>query len=165
MIFSSLPKFPWEKRDTDLFALHGKAYLVIVNYISRYTEVQQMNSIASKEITASLKALFSLYGIPAVPILDNSPQYTYKDMQEFADQYGFQYITSSTHYPQSNGLAERSVKTVKSLLDKLSDSYMALLSYRTTPLPWCGLSPAELLMEKKLHTDIPQPTLNLVPQW
>ena len=45
------------------------------------------------------------------------------------------------------------VKTVKKLLE---DIYMALLSYRATPLPWCGLSPAELLMGRKIRTDVPQ---------
>ena len=31
-----------------------------------------------------------------------------------------------------------------------------MLSYRATPPPWCGLSPAELLMGRRIHTDIPQ---------
>ena len=149
MILSPLPKFPWEKIGTDLFELHGKVYPLVVDYFSRYIEVQKMNETTSKEVIASLKALFSRHGIPAVLVSDNGPQYSSKEMQEFADQYGFQHITSSPHYPQSNGLAERSVKTVKSLLDKSADPYIALLSYRTTPFPWCGLSPAELYIHGK----------------
>ena len=74
-------------------------------------------------------------------------------------------ITSSPHFPQSNGMAERSVKTVKSLLEKSSDPYMAILSYRATPLPWCNLSPAELLMGRRLKTDIPQPRKAFTPEW
>ena len=42
---------------------------------------------------------------------------------------------------------------------------MALLSYRATPLPWCGLSPAELLMGRRLQTDIPQPKRVFIPDW
>ena len=86
-------------------------------------------------------------------------------MQEFAALYNFRHITSSPHYPQSNGLAERMVKTAKSLLAKSADPYLALLSYRATPLPWCGLSPAELLMGRRLQTDIPQPKRVFIPDW
>ena len=42
---------------------------------------------------------------------------------------------------------------------------MALLSYRATPMPWCGLSPAELLMGRRIRTDHPQTTASLMPQW
>ena len=39
------------------------------------------------------------------------------------------------------------------------------LSYRASPLPWCGLSPAELLMGRRLQTDIPQPKRVFIPDW
>ena len=42
---------------------------------------------------------------------------------------------------------------------------MALLSYRATPLPWCGLSPAKLLMGQTLRTDIPQVKEMSIPNW
>ena len=75
------------------------------------------------------------------------------------------HITSSPHYPQSNGLAERTIKTMKGLLKHTNDPYMALLSYRSTPLPWCNYSPAELLMGREVKTDIPQTASQLTPQW
>lgn len=80
-------------------------------------------------------------------------------MQEFAELYGFSLITSSPHYPQANGEAERAVKTVKGLLK------ISLLSHKTTPLPWCGLSPAELLMGRCLRTDVPQLAKHFIPNW
>ena len=66
-------------------------------------------------------------------------------MKQSASTYGFNHVKSSPYYPQSNGLAERMVKTIKSLLQETLDTYLALLSYRATPLPWCQLSPAELV--------------------
>ena len=56
---------------------------------------------------------------------------------------------------RSNGHAERSVQTVKNILRNASDPLLAMLIYRSTPLPWCKLSPAELLMGRKLLTYLP----------
>ena len=112
-----------------------------------------------------MKAIFSRHGISSTLVSDNGPQYVSQEMKKFAADYGFCHITSNPHYPQSNGLAERSVKTMKSILCQTADPYLALHTFRTTPMPWCGLSPAELLMGRKLRTDIPQVTGNLIPQW
>ena len=87
------------------------------------------------------------------------------EMLEFSEAYGFRHITASPHYPQANGLAERMVRTVKGLLEHTSDPYKALLSYRATPHPWCGLSPAELLMGRRIRTDTPKVKTNFIPQW
>ena len=95
---------------------------------------------------------------------DNGSQFD-SYMKVFANTYGFEHVTSSPHYPQSNGLAERIVKTMKSLLDHTEDPYWALLSYRSTPLPWGNYGPAGLLVGRIIKTDIPQITSQLTPQW
>lgn len=42
---------------------------------------------------------------------------------------------------------------------------MALLKYRTTPLLWCNISPARLLMGRSLRTNLPQLKEHLCPKW
>ena len=37
--------------------------------------------------------------------------------------------------------------------------------YRSTPMPWCSLSPAELSMGRKLRTPLPLTDNQLIPQW
>ena len=65
---------------------------------------------------------------------DNGPQFVSDTYAKFTRAYGFDHITSSLHYPQCNREAERAVQTVKSLLQKLCDPFLALLAYRSTPL-------------------------------
>jgi transposase InsO family protein len=165
MMPSVLPNQPWEKVATDLFELKGKNSLLMVDYISRYPEVIHLSSTTSRVIIATMKSTFSRHGILKILVSDNGPQFTSSEMKELATSYGFQHITTSPYHPQSNGLAERMVKTVKKLFTKTNDPHLTLLSYRATPLPWCNLSPSELLMGRKVRTDVPQSMTVLKPKW
>lgn len=124
-----------ERVGTDLFQLNKHTYLLIVDCFSRYPEVIRLTTTTSSSVIAALKSVFSRHGIPQTLISDNRPQYDSKEMKEFASTYRFKHITSSPYYPRGNGLAERMVKTVKALLKETPDMYLALLSYRATPLP------------------------------
>ena len=141
MIASKLPDFPWQKVASDLFY----TYLLVVDYFSRFAEVTKLTTTTTSQgVINALHSIFAKHGIPEIFMSDNGPQYSSQEMKDFSFSYGFKHITSSPHYPQSNGLAERMVKKVKQLLIKNKNPFIALLSYRATPLPWCGLSPGEL---------------------
>ena len=86
-------------------------------------------------------------------------------MKKFADTYGFTLLMSSPHYPQSNWLAEHTIQTIEELLQDSPDPYLALLSFKTTPILWCSFSPAELLMGGQLRTAITTPKNQLITQW
>ena len=165
MMPSQLPSHPWERLATDLFELKGKKYIIVVDYFSRYPEVIQLSSTTSSGIITAMKTIFSRHGIPRTLVSDNGPQFTSSEMKQFASAYGFQQVTTSPYHPQSNGLVERMVQTVKKLISNTDDPCLTLLSYRATPLPWCNLSPAELLMGRRVRTDIPQSAKLLTPNW
>ena len=165
LMTSELPKYPWQVVGTDLFELNKSNYLLVVDYFSKYPEVLQLTSTTSVSVISALKSVFSRHGIPEIVRSDNGPQYSSAEFMSFASSYGFQHLTSSPKFPQSNGQAERSVQTIKNLLKKSDDLYTSLLSYRATPLSWCDLSPAELSMGRRLRTSVPQTDKMLIPQW
>ena len=102
----------------------------------------------------SIKSIFARHGIPENVISDNGRQYTSDDFKEFSRKYQFKHITSSPKYPRRNSVAERSIQTFKNIMEKSNDPYLGLLSHRTTPLSF-GISPGELLMNRKLSTTLP----------
>ena len=107
-----------------------------------------------QSVISHVKSFFSCHGITECVTSDNGPQYSAAMIQRFSEEYGFKHVTSSPKYPQANGASERAVETVKQLLEKNTDPYMAMLIYWSTPLK-NGYSPSELLMERKLCTTLP----------
>ena len=77
----------------------------------------------------------------------------FQTFKTFLREWGIVHKTSSPYYPQSNGLAERMVQTVKRLLKKSKDPYLALLNYRTTPGRDTA-SPASLIFGRRVITNL-----------
>ena len=107
----------------------------MVDYFSRYPEVYKLQSTTSLSVINALKSTFVRHGIPETLRIDNGSQFSSQEFTVFANKHGFTHMTSSPHFPTSNGQAERAVQTVKSLLKNTDDPPRALLSYRATPLP------------------------------
>ncbi|XP_033724551.1 uncharacterized protein K02A2.6-like [Pecten maximus] len=153
-----IPLRPWQKVSTDLFELERRPYIVVVDAFSGYPEVVSLTSQTSAAVIQVMKTIFARYGIPAQVLSDNGPCYSSKEFQKFVEEWDFRHVTSSPGYPKSNGMAERAVQTVKSIIRKCKESnqdpHMGLLAYRTTPMD-NGLSPAEMLMGRQLRCNLP----------
>ena len=69
------------------------------------------------------------------------------------------HIMSSSHYPQSNGLAEKYVQIVKNVFIKAheegTDYQKALMIYRNTPFNDNLSSPMQLLQGRAARSDLP----------
>ena len=142
--------------------MKGHNYLLVVDYYSQYIEVARLSRTTADEVILYTKSIFARHGIPEVVVSDNGPQYSSEAYANFAREFQFEHVMSSPHYPQSNGEAERAVQTVKNLIKKDGDPYLAMLSYRSTPLK-CGFSPSELLMSRMLRTNLPVTRDSLIP--
>ena len=62
--------------------------------------------MTGKAIAHYMQAIFAEYGWPNTLVIDNRPCYTSKEFQMLMQSMSVNHITSSPHYPQSNGLAE-----------------------------------------------------------
>uniref|UniRef100_A0A3B1K366 Gypsy retrotransposon integrase-like protein 1 n=1 Tax=Astyanax mexicanus TaxID=7994 RepID=A0A3B1K366_ASTMX len=147
------PELPFEEVATDLFEFEGKNYILLVDYYSKFVEVDELKDTRSCTAIEALKAQFGRHGIPAILRSDNGPQYSSEEFSQFCNLYGIVHKTSSPYTPHSNGEAERAVQTVKKLWRKAPDKHLALLDYRTTPLESVGLSPAQMLMGRRPRSD------------
>ncbi|XP_037528616.1 uncharacterized protein K02A2.6-like [Rhipicephalus sanguineus] len=111
--------------------------------------------------------MFAQFGIPRTVVSDNGTPFTGFEFRQFMERNGIVHIKTSPHHPQSNGLAERAVRTVKDGLKKIGNAELTtslarvLCNYRNTPQQ-SGLSPSERLLGYRLRTrlDLSFPTRN-----
>ena len=137
---------PWSKVGADLCEFQGHTLLVVCHYYSNFIEVENITKATTTGISKALKSMFARYGVPDVLMSDNGPQFASVEFASFAKKWGFEHITSSPHYPQSNGKTENAVKTVKRLFTKCRESgqseFLALVDWRNTLTEGLGTSPA-----------------------
>ena len=155
LIPTSLPHHPWQKVGSDLFMRDDVTYLLVVDYYSRYPEVIQLKTTTTQSIIHALRSIFSRHGIPQILMSDNGPQYSSQEFAAFASQYGFTHTTSSPHYPQSNGLAERTVKTAKGLLKESTDPHLGAADIQSYTLAMVQPIPSRAADGKKTPYQCP----------
>ena len=149
---------PWSKVGADLCDLRGRTLLVVSDYYSNYIEVENISKANTAGVTKALKAMFARYGVLDTLVSDNGPQFA---------SAGFEHVTSSPRYPQSNGKAENAVKTVKRLFSKCQETgqseFLSLLDWRNTPTEGVGTSPAQRFLGRRCRTLLPMTGLPRYP--
>ena len=99
-----------------------------------------------------------------------------KRVSRFFKRWGVRHVTSSPHFPQSNGRAEAAaaVKSMKKIIRRTWDAQQrhlnkkawtrALVQYRNTP-GVTGLSPAQQLFGHPLQDLVPAHRRSFAPEW
>ena len=109
-----------------------------MDYTSRFLIVHKLTSMTGILVANQCKSLFSEYGWPDTLISDNGPCYTLQAFTSVMQVFSVNHITSSLHYPHSNGLAEKYVQIVKCLFNKAKeegkDFHKCLMIYHNTPI-------------------------------
>ena len=103
---SEVPPHAWHTLGTDLFYWNKIDYLVIGDYVSKYLLVRRIPNTFTHTVFKELRMIFTEFGHPFILKSDNGPCYTSREFQDFLCFYRVHHITSSPHYPQSNGFTE-----------------------------------------------------------
>ena len=108
----------------------------------------RMTTKTAETVIQKLTQLFSQYGNPKSLTTDNGPPFSSEVFAQFMSTQRVEHITSSPHYPKSNGFIERQVKTMKTALATATTSGKTLddvlLSLRSSPIGPNLPSPREI---------------------
>ena len=153
-----IPTHLWMKFGMDIFYFDGASYLLIVDYTSRFPVIRKLTSTTAQHVAGQMKLVFSEYGWPETIISHNGPCYSAETFTKVMKDYSVNHITSSPHYLQSNGLAEKYVQIMKNLFYKAqegTDLNKSLMIYRNTPLSSHLQSPMQILQSQTARSQLP----------
>ena len=121
--------------------------------------MRKLASLTAHHITNHIKQIFAEYGWPDTLVSDNRPCYASEIFKGLMEEYQVNHITSSPHYPQSNGLAGKYIQIVKNLFHKAreegQDLHKCLMTYRNTPLSSHLQSPMQILSNRATRSTLP----------
>ncbi len=141
MIITETPERPWSKIAAVLFEYQGNSYLF-----------DKSDDLTSQNVISYLKSQFSRHWIPDQLITDNGSQFTSSEFNAFTKCYGFENATTSPRYSDLK-------QTVRW---KEQSRQWRLFSRKVQS--HINLSPALLLMKRRLKTTLPITAALLRPQ-
>ena len=131
-------------------------YLVLVDYMSKFPIMRQVDNETSSMVMHSIKCVLSELGNIKEMISDNGPCFRSFEFANFVISYGILHTAISQHHHQSNDQVERCMRMIKGLIKKnLDDPWMSLLIWRLTPVDGDLRSPVELLNGCKYQSNLP----------
>ncbi|XP_066974325.1 uncharacterized protein [Macrobrachium rosenbergii] len=156
------PTRPFESVPADFF-------IVIVDRLSGWPVVvpRKGDTTASNTIR-----IFREAGVPLRLRTDGGPQFTSSEFWDFMEPWGVQHVVTSPYYPQSNGHAEATVKSIKHLIlttvpsgnTNYKEFDRGLLELQKTP-NFTGCSPAQILYGRPLRSRIPAHPESFSKEW
>lgn len=119
----------------------GEYLLVVVDYYSRYFEIDVLKSVTSEKVVASMDCMFTTHGLPLSVKTDNGPQFVSDRFETYMRENDIEHRTSTPLWLHANGEVERQNRTLlKSMkisqaqnLDWKSELNKFLIAYRSTP--------------------------------
>ena len=90
---SNVPQYILQMVGSYLFNWNGQDFVLLVDYHSKYWDIEKLYKTYSATVFKKLKHNFSRMGIPEVMRSDNGPQYSSSSFKKFAKCRRFQHIT------------------------------------------------------------------------
>ena len=157
----------------DPFNYGGRNFLVVANVKSGWPATYYMGPhLTAEAIVNVLREFFCDTAVPTILYSDNGPKIDSTIFAHLLTQWGVNHVTSTPHFPQSNGHAEASVKAMKALIIKCWDHQTQSINrdkWAHGLLQWCntprssGLSPAQIVFGHPSRDALPVHS-ELLPQ-
>ena len=120
-----------------------------------------MSSTSARQVIPKL--VFARFGVPERIKMDNVPPFNGNEFRQWCRKMGIEYRRITPLWPRANAEAERFMQSMGKLIHT---SYVTtghwrphlasfLRHYRPSPHTTTGVSPAELLLGRKIRTELP----------
>jgi hypothetical protein len=133
---------------------HHRWILTATDYFTKWIEAIPIRSVSHKVIIGFIEDIIARFGCPTRIITDNATSFKVEPLVKFCEQFRIALIHSTPYYPQGNGMAESSnkslIKIIKILLEDNKKAWDSKLKFsiwvdRVTTKRSLGLSPFQLI--------------------
>jgi transposase InsO family protein len=140
------PLGPMQSVSLDLYEVKWTHFVVMCDRFSYFCWAAPLSTLKSSTVIKTMNAWFHGVGFPHYVYSDSGPQFNAAEFKNYCAKHYIRPLVSSACFPQSNGLAEAAIKSVKYLLLK-SENYIhfenKLYDMQSVPSSGGLLSPAE----------------------
>ena len=148
-----------------------KYLLILTDYFTKWVEAEAFAEIKDVDVEGFIwRNIICRFGVPQEIVTDNGSQFISNNFRKFCKNWNIELSFSTPRYPQGNGQAEATNKTIVQNLKKKLESrkgrwadelHGVLWAYRTTPRRANGESPFSLTFgaEAVVPAEIGVPTL------
>ena len=128
--------------------------LVATEYFTNWAEAVPLRKATGGEVANFIKENIIRFGVPHKIISDNGTPFVNSDVRKMLEFYKVKHHRSSPYYPQGNGQAEATNKTLIKIISKISQDYTegwamhlpdTLWAYRNSPKSATSFSPFSLV--------------------
>jgi transposase InsO family protein len=128
--------------------------LIAIDYFTKWIEAIHTRNDSHKVIIGFLEDIMARFGCPNIIVTENATYFKDEPLIQFCEKYGITLIHSTPYYPQGNGIAKSSnkslVKIIKKLLEDKKNAWDSKLKFslwdeRVTTKRALGLSPFQLV--------------------
>jgi hypothetical protein len=148
------PEFPGDHMAADHFTYGNECYLAVLDVFSGFPFLYRCSTPSATSLLHAVQAVFLQTGLPRVFLSDGGPAFV-SSFQSFLQACHVHHRCSTPQHAQSNGAAERAVRTLKTLRAKAATPYelfQAVLELQNTPRGPCQLSPADVFLGRSQRT-------------
>ncbi|KAJ1206276.1 hypothetical protein NDU88_001685 [Pleurodeles waltl] len=135
-------------------AMGNRFILVLVDHATRYPEAIPLRTVTAPVVRRALMGVFTRMGFPKEVVSDRGTNFISTYMKSLWKVCGVTYKFTTLYHPQSNGLVETFNRTLKGMIQGLSEPLRRkwdvllpclLFTYREVPQKGLGFSPFELI--------------------
>ncbi|GJZ43411.1 reverse transcriptase domain-containing protein [Tanacetum coccineum] len=110
--------------------------LVAVDYVSKWSEAQDLPTTDARVVITFLKKLFCHFGMPKALISDRGTHFCNKIMERTMKRYGVNHRFSTSYHPQTSGQVENTNRALKRILKKTVKDNLAIWSRKLDDALW-----------------------------
>ncbi|GJU92215.1 reverse transcriptase domain-containing protein [Tanacetum coccineum] len=96
----------------------NKYILVVVDYVSKWVEAQELATNDARVVVKFLKGLFARFEVPKALISDRGTHFCNSQLEKALQKYGVTHKISMAYHPQTNRQTEVTNRAIKCILER-----------------------------------------------